>query len=608
MASWSHFLDNHRRVVETRNDTRPCFRPPLEDQQEKTSHSPVIIRALSSSPLPSMTRTALETTAVREVITTCRSSDASIPPRNLSEAFEELYIEPKDPADTPNVKQPSEKAPKSKMISPTGVADLHAMENVSHSSPRAHAIMFTSDKGATEANSGLPHFQLPRDLKQDLSEALVDRVLFYAVIHDINKEALTMASHDDSGYNRTPDDTKEAYDPLVVAVNGNPEKPFQSNASIIQAAVIDEERWLLETIDSRGFDESRAVKACPPTFLQAMGERDYENPLASLSNGSRTQLWKPSRSWWEAKSGKNPWIEPISHNKRWRYVERSMWHVLHSQCRPLTNISLTQFRYLWPLIHYHKFLAKCIKKLKRNGVDVKTSVSPVSVFLREDVCAISDHLAAVSLFDSEKWMECLVHFKGWMDTSPEAEARLRHLVGKLKLRALSEPVDVDSPLLRSQIDEQYLRAMADARAQLASTGSESTDQRSNKEFAVRHLSPDTRAKKNGGPPPINSVRSQFVPLDRKTDRNLTDLFLPYRDHRLLIHARRWLRLLIGLTIEVQTTHLLKVFNNLGMHIFPSTLSGMGLHGFLMATMATTEPMTIACSRVFPATAMHTRTT
>lgn len=33
---------------------------------------------------------------------------------------------------------------------------------------------------------------------------------------------------------------------------------------------------------------------------------------------SRTQLWKPSRSWWEAKSGKNPWIEPNSHNKRWR--------------------------------------------------------------------------------------------------------------------------------------------------------------------------------------------------------------------------------------------------------------------------------------------------
>lgn len=179
-------------------------------------------------------------------------------------------------------------------------------------------------------------------------------------------------------------------------------------------------------------------------------------------------------------------------------------------CLPLTKFLLgIYFRYLWPLIHYHKFLAKCIKKLKRNGVDVKTSVSPVSVFLREDVCAVSDHLAAVSLFDSERWMECLGHFKGWMDTSPEAEARLRGLVGKLKLRALSEPGDVDSPLLRSQIDEHYLRAMADARAQLTCTGSESTDRRSNKDSSIqrsiRQQSPDARAKKNGGPPPLASV-------------------------------------------------------------------------------------------------------
>ena len=530
MASWSHFLADHRPVVETRNDTRPCFRPVLEDQQqeEQASGTPVILRALSSSPLPSMTRTSLETTAVREVITTCRSSEASIPCRNLSEAFEELYIEPKDPADTPNMKQPSKKEPTSNMISPTGVADLQTMEHVAQASPQAQTTMFTPDNGAAKTRLGLPHFQLHRDLKRDLSEALVDRVVFYAVIHDINKEASTMASHDDSGYHRIPDDAKEAYDPLVVAVNGHPEEPFQSHTSVIQAAVIDEERWLLRTIDTRGLDESRDVKACPPTFLQAMGERDYENPLASLSNGSRTQLWKPSRSWWEAKSGKNPWIEPTSHNKRWRYVARYTWHRLHSRFNLRLTFSPTQLRYLWPLIHYHKFLAKCIKKLKRNGVDVKTSVSPVSIFLREDVCAVSDHLAAVSLFDSEKWMECLVHFKGWMDTSPEAESRLRHLVGKLKLRALSEPVDVDSPLLRSQIDEQYLRAMADARAQLASTGAESTDQRSNKDSStqrcVRHLSPDVRSKKTGGPQPVNSVRSQFVPLDRKTDLILTYLF------------------------------------------------------------------------------------
>lgn len=129
-------------------------------------------------------------------------------------------------------------------------------------------------------------------------------------------------------------------------------------------------------------------------------------------------------------------------------------------------------RYLWPLIHYHKFLAKCIKKLKRNGVDVKTSLSPVSVFLREEVCAVSDHLASVSLFDSEKWMACLQYFNGWTNSDKEAEQRIRELVKKLKLRPLTEPGDVDSTLLRSQIDDQYLRAMASARAQMAGPGAQ----------------------------------------------------------------------------------------------------------------------------------------
>jgi hypothetical protein len=123
-------------------------------------------------------------------------------------------------------------------------------------------------------------------------------------------------------------------------------------------------------------------------------------------------------------------------------------------------------RYLWPLIHYHKFLAKCIKKLKRNGVDVKQSVSPVAVFLREEVCAVSDHLAGVSLFGSDEWMECLQHFRGWTDTSPESEEHLRTMVNSLKLRALAEPGDVESPLLRNQIDELFLRTMAAARAEL----------------------------------------------------------------------------------------------------------------------------------------------
>jgi hypothetical protein len=61
-------------------------------------------------------------------------------------------------------------------------------------------------------------------------------------------------------------------------------------------------------------------------------------------------------------------------------------------------------------------------------------------------------------------MDCLQHFQGWTDSS--AEARLRRLITKLSLRPLDEPGDIDSPLLRSQIDEQFLRAMVNAREEM----------------------------------------------------------------------------------------------------------------------------------------------
>lgn len=127
--------------------------------------------------------------------------------------------------------------------------------------------------------------------------------------------------------------------------------------------------------------------------------------------------------------------------------------------------------YLWPLIHYHKFLAKCIKKLKRNGVDVKVSVSPVAVFLREEVCSVSDHLARVSHYSSDEWMSCLELFNGWVDTDERTEARIRSLIVGMKLRPLNEPGDVDSPLLRSQIDEQFLRSMVVVREQMTNNSS-----------------------------------------------------------------------------------------------------------------------------------------
>jgi len=164
---------------------------------------------------------------------------------------------------------------------------------------------------------------------------------------------------------------------------------------------IDEERWLLHVISNRQTtnDKEEYTKASsqppsPTSFLEAIGESATTqnnadtytpNPLNCVSH-SRTQLWKPSRSWWEAKSGRNPWIEPRLHSRRWRF--------------------------LWPLIRYHKFLARCIKKLKRFGVGYNDG-GDLPKFLRQEVVSISNHLARLSEFTSEEWTEGLTEFHSW---------------------------------------------------------------------------------------------------------------------------------------------------------------------------------------------------
>ena len=115
------------------------------------------------------------------------------------------------------------------------------------------------------------------------------------------------------------------------------------------------------------------------------------------------------------------------------------------------------YRYLWPLIHYHKFIAKCIKKLKRNNIDVKTSVSNVSLFLRQEVCSVSDHLANMSKYDSESWTLALSHFSGWVDNDSQTihvEETLRSLVASQQLTNLHEIAS-----LRCQIDDTILKAI-----------------------------------------------------------------------------------------------------------------------------------------------------
>lgn len=133
------------------------------------------------------------------------------------------------------------------------------------------------------------------------------------------------------------------------------------------------------------------------------------------------------------------------------------------------------YRYLWPLIYYHKFLAKCVKKLKRNQVDVKTSLNPVSAFLREEVCAVSDHLASVSRFDSDTWMNALPHFQGWThaEMDEEQEPLLRLIIKQLPLKNIKKSKEcVDGPNYRKVIDESFSKAMVKAKEQLKSGGGE----------------------------------------------------------------------------------------------------------------------------------------
>ena len=334
MASWSHFLSGENNSLQEEKP-KTCFRTTASLPESSSVAlvsptdfaDPTILRSLSDDSSPVMSENHPS-----EVSVGCHPADSSpednhqvagssrIPRRNLMEAFEELHIKPLKESDARSLKSLSEEAGESSkkpMVSPTGVIELNTdlSQTVSDSVSNPSTII-TPEK--TETKLTLPSFNLHPELKKDLSDALVNRVSFYAVIHDINKEATSMAGNDDSGYSRNPEDMQEEYDPLIVAVNGPPKGPSYKSNSMFKVALIDEERWLLDAIDSRSNEQARSVNACPPTFLQAMGERDYENPLTSLSNGSRTQLWKPSRSWWEAKSGKNPWIEPKSHNKRWR--------------------------------------------------------------------------------------------------------------------------------------------------------------------------------------------------------------------------------------------------------------------------------------------------
>ena len=160
----------------------------------------------------------------------------------------------------------------------------------------------------------LPLFTLSPQLSASLSPGVISRVSFYSIVRDINAEASVCQSTDPviaSGREVSDADGRVHVHPRI----NNEEKSilFGNEWIFSNNMLLDEEWFLLSAIASR---ESWEVEAngemLLPTFAEAMGETKEE------SAGSRTQLWKPGRSWWEAKSGKNPWVEPVVHNNRWR--------------------------------------------------------------------------------------------------------------------------------------------------------------------------------------------------------------------------------------------------------------------------------------------------
>ena len=232
------------------------------------------------------------------------------PRRNLTKAFEELYVDTAgedDDDDQPQATPKPASGVEESVISPTGVADLQQDQQPMVSSSNPAAAAKQSDATSTIVTvQSLPEFVLHAELQLALTQACVNRVSTYGVIHDVNKEATAMSENDDV--------LSEENDPLVVAALNTTDAAMATangKASTLseqcQAALIDEETWLLQTMKESESTLASSSSSTDARFASAMGEVE-----------SKTQLWKPSRSWWEAKSGKNPWMEPASHNKRWR--------------------------------------------------------------------------------------------------------------------------------------------------------------------------------------------------------------------------------------------------------------------------------------------------
>lgn len=150
------------------------------------------------------------------------------PARNLTHAFEALCID--------RVEATLKVPPSQAVISPTSVAELlHNDLSTSQSPPgsgESRGESSSHHRGASpcekaKATLGLT---LHPDLQRELTQPQVNRVSFYSIVHDINKEALAMAAND--ALSQVPDPAEEEHSPLVLAAGV---VPATDHASVVSS-------------------------------------------------------------------------------------------------------------------------------------------------------------------------------------------------------------------------------------------------------------------------------------------------------------------------------------------------------------------------------------
>ena len=170
----------------------------------------------------------------------------------------------------------------------------------------------------------IPQFQLHDSLRGTLSQGVINRVSFYSILRDINQEVLDNFDTGGGGNIQLHDPNQEEEQNSILIIsclnddddesNNEPLLNIDASTTRQQGILIDEEWWLISVIASRTPESIKNQSTeLLPSFFEAMGESDNDD-----ESPSKTKLWKPSQSWWDAKSGKNPWVEPVVHDNRWR--------------------------------------------------------------------------------------------------------------------------------------------------------------------------------------------------------------------------------------------------------------------------------------------------